>query len=146
MGRALRRHRGETRASERIPLCATLRLTTLDGRAVAPLARCTEIGLGGLRATAACGLPPGTRVIATVELASGRSFRMHGRVVWCRTTLHPALLGTPRGMDDDALFGVAFEEPSPDALLPVARLFVAREAERRRARVLRRRRGRVLHA
>jgi hypothetical protein len=41
-------------------------------------------------------------------------------------------------MEDDALFGIAFDNLDPEALLPIARLIVARQGERRRARRLRR--------
>ena len=53
MGRALRQHRTDTRASARLPLCAPVQLTTDEGKPVAPLSRCIEIGLGGLRIAAA---------------------------------------------------------------------------------------------
>lgn len=146
MTRAIRQHRTNPRASERIPLFARLEITTLDGKPLAPLSRCTNIGIGGLRATAALGLTPGTAVHVAVELPTGRVFEGRGRVAWCRTTVHPALFGSPRGMDDDALFGIAFDDPSPDALLPIARLLVARQDERRRARRIRRRHGLAIHA
>ena len=60
MHTTIRQRRYPGRASERIPLHARLHLTTTDGKPVAPLGRCTNISLGGLRVTAAEGLPPGT--------------------------------------------------------------------------------------
>ena len=146
MGRALRRHRTDTRTSERLPLHAAVHLTTDDGKPVAPLARCTEIGLGGLRVSAAEGLAPGARVHVALRLPSGRAFEIEGRVAWSRQTLHPALFGSPRGRDDDADFGIAFDATTPEAMLPVARLFVARDRERQRARRLRRLHGLPIHA
>lgn len=146
MARAIRQHRANSRNSERIPICARLHIETLDGKPVTPLARCTNIGMGGLRGSAASGLTPHTRVQFSVELPYGRIFEGRGRVAWCRTTLHPALLGTPRGMEDDALFGIAFDDFSPEQLLPVARLLVARQDQRRRARRIRRLRGFSIHA
>jgi hypothetical protein len=134
MARAIRQHRRASRASERIPLYAPLQLTSLDGKPIAPLSRCTNIGIGGLRGCAASGMAPGTRVSVAVQLPSGRVFEARGHVAWAKTTLHHALFGTPRGMDDDALFGIQFDDPSPDDLLPIARLLVARDQQRRRAR------------
>jgi len=121
-------------------------LKTLDGKPVAPLSRCTNIGIGGLRGCAAVGITPGTRVLLAVELPYGRIFEGSGRIAWCRTTLHPAILGSPRGMDDDALFGIAFDGLSPEQLLPVARLLASREDQVRRARRIRRRYGFAIHA
>ena len=139
-------HRSNARASERIPLSARLSVTTLDGKPVAPLSRCTNIGMGGLRGCAALGLRPGTPVHFVVELPSGCVFRGCGRIAWCRTTLHPELFGSPRGMDDDAVFGIAFEHFTPEDMLPVARLLVARQDQRRRARRIRRLHGISNHA
>jgi hypothetical protein len=146
MGRAVRRNRASTRTSERVALYARLQVTSVDGKLLAPLSTCTNIGIGGLRGSAGQGISPGTRVIVAVELPSGRVFEGSGHVAWSKLTLHPALFGTPRGRDDDALFGIAFDDLSPDELLPIARLLVAREAERRRARNLRRRTGLPIHA
>ena len=123
---------------ERIRLHTTLRLTTPDGKRVAPFARCTNIGLGGLRVTAAQGLPPLSLVDIELRLPSGRLFRTRGHVAWLRLTLHPSVLGTPRGRDDDAVFGIAFDDTSTQTLLPIARLLVARDDERRRASRIRR--------
>jgi hypothetical protein len=133
-----RQHRYPGHRGERIPLHARLHLVTIDGKPVAPLGRCTNIGLGGLRVAAAEGLPPGTVLQIELQLPSGRWFRGRGRVAWLMTTLHPRLLGTPTGKDDDAKFGIAFNDMSPETLLPIARLLAARDAERRRARRIRR--------
>lgn len=146
MPRALRSHRNPRRTAERIPLHARLQLRTVDGKPVAPLSRCTNIGLGGLRVSAAEGLAPGTPVQVSLKLPSGRLFETHGHVAWSRTTLHPSILGTPRGNDDDASFGIAFDDVSTQALLPIARLLVARDGERRRARRIRRLHGLPIHA
>ena len=56
-----RQRRNPGHSGERIPLHARLHLTTVDGKPVAPLGRCTNISLGGLRVTAAEGLPPRNR-------------------------------------------------------------------------------------
>ena len=133
------------RRGERVSLHARLRLTTMDGKPIAPLARCIDIGLGGLRVAAAEGPSPGTRLRLELRLPSGRIFRSDGEVAWAKTTLHPRLLGTPTGRDDDACFGIRFTERSTQDLLPVARLLVAREAERRRARHIRRLHGLGIH-
>jgi hypothetical protein len=140
------RDRNIGQRGERIPLHARLRLTTPDGKAVAPLARCTNIGLGGMRVTAAEGLPPQSIVEVEVRLPSGRLFQTRGHVVWLKTTLHPSLLGTPRGRDDDASFGIAFDDLSTQSLMPIARMLVAREDERRRARRIRRLHAIPFHA
>lgn len=141
-----RQNRISDRSAERIRLHARIHLTTLDGKPVAPLSRCTNISLGGLRATAAEGIRPGTVVQIDLQLPSGRSFQTRGRVAWLMTTLHPRLLGTPTGRDDDASFGIAFDDVSTQNMLPVARLFVAREDERRRARRIRRLHNLPIHA
>jgi len=134
------------RTSERIPMHARIQLRTADGKPAAPLARCTNVGLGGVRVVAAEGLAPGTCVTLDLQLPNGRTFRTQGRIAWLMTTLRPSLLGTPAGRDDDAIFGVAFEDASTEALLPIACLFAAREAERRRARRIRRRHSVWIHA
>ena len=141
-----RQPRHAMRSGERIPFHAPLQVATLCGRRVAPLARCTNLGLGGLRVAAAEGVEPGTRVDIELRLPSGRWLRLRGRVVWLRTTLHPVLLGTPTGRDDDACFGVAFEQTSAEERLPIARLLIAWEAEKRRARRIRRLHVRRIHA
>jgi len=125
------------RGEERIALHARLQLTTLDGKPVAPLGRCTNVSLGGLRATAAEGVAPGTALLIELRLPTGRMFRTHGRVAWLKTTVHPSLLSTPKGRDDDAEFGLAFDGISTESLMPIASLFVARHAERRRAHRIR---------
>ena len=141
MGRALRRHRSEGRSTDRIPFHALVHITTEDGKPAAPLARCTEIGLGGLRISAAEGLPPQTRVHISMRLSSGRLFTAAGHIAWSKQTIHPSLFGTPTGRDDDALFGIAFDNQSPEDLLPITGLFDARDRERQRARRIRRRNG-----
>ena len=125
------------RRAARIPLHARLQLTTLEGKPVAPLCRCTNVSLGGIRVTAAEGLKPGTLLQIELRLPSGRIFQTRGRVAWLKTTLHPSLLSTPTGRDDDASFGLAFDGASTQMLLPIASLYVARIAERRRARRIR---------
>ncbi len=146
MARAFRQNPANSRFGVRIPLFARLSLTTLDGKPVAPLSRCTNIGIGGIRCTAAEGVAPGTNLFLAIELPSGHVFKGNGHVAWCKTTLHPALFGSPRGFDDDALFGIAFDGLSPDLLLPIARLLVAKQDERRRARRILRRHGFAIHA
>ncbi len=146
MARAIRQHHADPRSGERIPLFARLSLTTLDGKPVAPLSRCTNIGIGGILCTAAVGVAPGTNLLLAVELPTGCVFQGNGHVAWCKTTLHPALFGSPRGFDDDALFGIAFDGLSPDLLLPIARLLMAKQDERRRARRILRRHGFAIHA
>jgi hypothetical protein len=118
----------------------------LLGQPVAPLSRCLDIGLGGVRGVAARGVAPGTAVEIELRLPSGREFRCRGRVAWSKWTLHPELLGTPRGNDDDASFGIAFDHVSTQDLLPIARLLVARDDERRRVRRIRRLHGLPIHA
>ncbi len=137
MARTIRQHRRSPRTSERVPLHARLQITSFDGKPIAPLSRCTKIGIGGLQGCAASGVPPGTRVLVAVQLPSGRVFEARGQVAWAKTTLHPALFGTPRGRDDDALFGIKFDDLSPDDLLPIARLLAARDRQLRRARQIR---------
>ena len=134
MNRTAQQDRIPGRGGERIPLHARLQLTTLDGKPIAPLGRCINISLGGLRVAAAEGVPLGTAVQIELRLPSGRSFRSRGHVAWLMTTLHPRLLGTPTGRDDDASFGIAFDDVSTQTLLPIARMLVARDAERRRSR------------
>ncbi len=146
MGRAIRQQRNDTRQGERISLHAKLSLRTLDGKPTAPLSRCTNIGLGGLRVSAAEGLPPGTPVRIELLLPSRRIFASLGRIAWSKQTLHLSLFGLPRGRDDDAHFGIAFDGTSPESLIPIARLFSARDDERARARRIRRLRGYSIHA
>ena len=62
------------------------------------------------------------------------------------TTLRPSLFGTPTGRNDDASFGIAFDNISTEDLLPIARLLSARENERRHARRIRRLRHLRIHA
>jgi len=141
-----RQKRISDRGAERIRLHARLHLTTLDGKPIAPLCRCTNISLGGLRVSAAEGVPPGTIVQVELQLPYGRCFRTRGRIAWLVRTLHPRLLGTPTGRDDDASFGIAFDDLTTESLLPIARLFVARDDERRRATRIRRLHNLAIHA
>ena len=146
MGRALRKHRNDSRRGDRTPLHTRLLVATSDGQPAVASARCTDIGLGGLRAAAAQGLQPGTPVRIEFRLPSGRIFASRGHVAWCHQTLHPSLFGAHRGRDDDAIFGIAFDGTSPEDLLPIARLLSAREQENLRARRIRRIHGLPIHA
>lgn len=146
MSRGVRTQRNRSRTGERIRLWAPIRLTREDGQRVSPEASCTEIGLGGLRVVAAEALGPGTRVRFSLRLPFGGLFERRGRVVWSRQTLHPSLFGATRGHEDDGDFGIAFDPGPPESLLPIARLFAARDGERRRARRIRRRLGWPIHA
>jgi len=146
MKRTTRNTRTRSQREERIPLHARLQLRTLDGKPVAPLGRCTNISLGGLRVTAAEGVSPGTPVEIELKLPTGSTFHARGRVAWSMMTLHPSLFGSPTGRDDDARFGVAFDEESKRDLLPIARLLVARQDEKRRARRIRRLHVMRIHA
>ena len=146
MASALRRPCFDTRRTERVALRAHLRVRDADGRSIAPLARCLDIGLGGLRAVAASGPAPGAEVVVELRLASGRRLAIAGCVAWTRETLHLPLFGAPRGSDDDAVFGITFHEEDPAALLPIARLLAVRHDERRRARRVQALRGAVIHA
>jgi hypothetical protein len=141
MSQATRPPPDVVRSGERIPCHGRLRVWTASGESLAPLGRCLDIGLGGLRGVASHGIAPGTVVALEVRLPTGRTFRSDGRVAWSKTTLHPALLGSPRGNGEDAIFGIAFERVSTEDLLPIARLLVARRDERRRARRIRRLHG-----
>ena len=146
MATGLRRHRTDSRRCERLRVHAAVQLTTDDGKPAAPLARCVEVGMGGIRITAAEGLTPGTRVHVTLCMPRGARVEVDGRVAWSRQTIHPALFGAPRGGDDDAQLGIAFDRSHEDRLLPIARLFAARERERIRARRIRRLHGLPIHA
>jgi len=130
------------RSGDRMPLHTRIVLSSEDG---ALLLRggavCTNIGLGGLCVRAAEALDPGTAVQVELRLLGGRVFTTRGRVCWSRVTLHPALLGTPKGTPDDACFGIRFDGASTQDLLPIARLMVAREDSRRRTRRIRRLHG-----
>lgn len=129
------------RGGDRVPLCARIVLTAEDGRLLLDGATCTNIGLGGLCVRAAQGIDPGTPLQLELRLFAGRSFQCRGHVCWSRVTLHPALLGTPKGTSEDASFGICFDGASTQDLLPIARLMVAREDSRRRARRIRRLHG-----
>jgi len=144
--RTLKRIDRTSRAGDRMRLHAGLSLSTLDGQPVAPFARCTEIGLGGLRASAAEGCSPGTDLWLELRLPAGGHFATRGRVAWSKQTLHPPMFGSPRGRDDDAIFGIAFAPGSPQDFIPIARLFAARDHELRRARRIRRLHGYPIHA
>ena len=129
------------RGGDRVPLCARIVLTAEDGRLLLDGATCTNIGLGGLCVRATAALRPGTPVRVELRLAGDRAFACVGTVCWSKITLHPPLLGTPKGIPDDACFGVRFDGASTQDLLPIARLMVAREDARRRARRRRRLHG-----
>lgn len=146
MDDTIQQHRIRRRSGQRIPLQAQLQITTLDGKPIAPLSCCRNIGLGGLSGTAAEGIPPGTAVQIALRLPSGRTFQARGRVAWSMTTLRPSLLSTPRGTNDDARFGIAFDDALTQSLLPIAQLLVARDAERQRANRIRRLRLLPIHA
>jgi hypothetical protein len=146
MSTAFRTQRIETRRSERIRVHASIQLSTTDGVPLAPLARCTEIGLGGVRVRTTRALAPGTSVRLSVRLPRGLRFEIAGRVAWSRQTIHPALFGAPGACDDDAEFGIAFAPTGAEQLLPIARLFAARDSERRRAHRIRRLHGLPIRA
>ena len=139
MSSTIRTNRTDSRRSERMALYARIQVTTDDGKPTSPFAICTEIGLGGLRVSAEEGLPPGTRIQLAVRLPSEQIFESTGWVEWSRQTLHPTLFASPRGKVDAAEFGIVFDRRQPEELLPIARLFSARERERLRARRIRRR-------
>jgi hypothetical protein len=129
------------RGGDRVPLFTRIVLSADDGRLLLDGATCINIGLGGLCVRAAQGLDPGTSLTLELRLVGGRSFRCRGHVCWSRITLHPELLGTPKGTPEDASFGICFDGASTQDLLPIARLMVAREDSRRRARRIRRLHG-----
>jgi hypothetical protein len=129
------------REGDRVSLSTRILLTGEDGVPLLEGAVCTNIGLGGVCVRAAQGIDPGTALRLELRLFGGRSFTCLGHVCWSRVTLHPALLGTPKGMPDDARFGICFDGASTQDLLPIARLLVAREDARRRARRIRRLHG-----
>lgn len=141
MGRATGDGQASRRSGDRMPLYTRITLRAQDGQPLVPDAICTNIGLGGLCIRASEALAPGTVVSLELRLAGGRRFATVGRVRWSRVTLHPALLGTPRGGPEDACFGVRFDGASTQDLLPIARSLVAREDARRRARRIRRLHG-----
>jgi hypothetical protein len=141
MRKATRRAPRSTRNGERITWHAPLVLHDAQDHPLALEAETRDIGLGGVRVVAARALAPGTRVRLALRLASGRLFESRGHVAWARTTLHPCLLGSPKGIRDDALFGVAFDGLSTEALLPIARLLVARQDQKRRVRRIQRLHG-----
>ena len=115
-------------AVERISLRTRMRIETLAGERLAPLAECREIGLSGLRATAAEGIPPGTEVHLQIDLPAGRRFETQGWVTGCCTTLHLAPFGSRRGFEDDATFEIEFSERDPETLWPIATLLVNRRS------------------
>jgi hypothetical protein len=121
-----------------VPLQTRISIIGEDGDSLLAEAICTNIGLGGLCVRAEAALSPGTVVHVELRLGGGRPFASQGHVCWSKLTLHPALFGTPRGMPDDACFGICFEGLSTQDLLPIARLMVAREDSRRRAQRIRR--------
>lgn len=105
---------------ERVSLRARLRIETLEGQLIATSAECVEIGLKGLRATAAQGIVPGTPVQLALKLPSGIPIEIGGRVSRCCTTLHLAPFGTPRGFEDDAMFEIEFDDCDSESLWPIA--------------------------
>lgn len=129
------------RGGERVPLATRIRVTDRSGRSLLEDALCANIGLGGLCIRASHALETGTIVCIEVGLFGGRSFACTGHVCWSKLTLHPALFGTPKGTAEDATVGIAFDAVSTQDLLPIARLLVAREDARRRARRIRRLHG-----
>jgi len=141
MRHAMRPEPGSTRGGERIAWHAPVLL--YDGPELSSRleAETRDIGLGGIRVRAARALTPGTPVRLAFRLPSGRRFESHGRVAWSRTTLHPPVLGSPKGIRDDALFGIAFDALSTEAALPIARLLVARQDQSRRLRRIQRLHG-----
>ena len=138
---AMRPEPPSTRNGERIAWHAPLLLHDAQGGPLALEAETRDIGLGGVRVTATRALAPGTRVRLAVRLPSGRLFESRGHVAWARTTLHSGLLGSPKGSRDDALFGVAFDGLSTEALLPIARLLVAHQRQKQRVRRIQRLHG-----
>lgn len=132
------------RGGDRVPLALQIEIRDARGERLLDEAICTNIGLGGLCVRAPDAIAPGTRVEIALRLFSGRPFACTGHVCWSKVTLHPALFGTPKGTPEDASFGIAFDGVSTQDLLPIARLLVAREDARRRARRLRRIHG--IHA
>lgn len=141
MAQAIRGIKSSKRGGDRIPLHTRIALRDDTGRPIAAGAMCTNIGLGGVCVRAAAGIDPGTRVRVELRLAGGRLFASEGHVCWSKVTLYPALLTTPKGTADDAWFGISFDGVSTQDLLPIARLLVAREDSRRRARRIRRLHG-----
>ena len=129
------------RGGDRVSLSSSILLTGVDGMPLLDGAVCTNIGLGGVCVRAPQGIDPGTALRLELRLFGGRTFTCLGHVCWSRVTLHPALLGTPKGMPDDARFGICFDGASTQDLLPIARLMVAREDARRSARRIRRLHG-----
>lgn len=132
---------GSTRGGERIAWHSPVLLHDAQNSTLPLEAETRDIGLGGLRVIAARAPAPGTRVRVALRLPSGRLFESRGHIAWARTTLHPPLLGSPKGIRDDALFGIAFDGLSTEALLPIARLLVARQDQKRRVRRIQRLHG-----
>ena len=141
MAFAFREKSGSKRDGDRVPLATRIAIAGPDGRLLLDEAVCSNIGLGGLCVRSATVLRPGTDVRVTLRLAGDRTFVCDGTVCWSKITLHPALLGTPKGIPDDGCFGIRFDGASTQDLLPIARLLVAREDARRRGRRLRRLHG-----
>ncbi|MBK7947180.1 MAG: PilZ domain-containing protein [Deltaproteobacteria bacterium] len=141
MAFAIQEKTSSRRGGDRVPLAARIAIAGRDGRPLLEAALCTNIGLGGLCVHATEVLAPGTPVRIEIRLTGDRAFACEGTVCWSKITLHPALLGTPKGIPDDGCFGVRFDGASTQDLLPIARLMVAREDARRRARRMRRLHG-----
>ena len=141
MAFAIQEKTGSRRGGDRVPLATRIVITGCDGRPLLEEAVCSNIGLGGLCVRATAALRPGTPVRVELRLAGDRAFACVGTVCWSKITLHPPLLGTPKGIPDDGCFGIRFDAASTQDLLPIARLMVAREDARRRARRIRRLHG-----
>lgn len=141
MAFAIQEKTSSRRGGDRVSLSARIAIAGRDGQPLLDDALCTNIGLGGLCIRATEVLAPGTPVRIEIRLTGDRAFACEGTVCWSKITLHPALLGTPKGIPDDGCFGVRFDGASTQDLLPIARLMVAREDARRRARRMRRLHG-----
>jgi hypothetical protein len=141
MAFAIQEKTSSRRGGDRVPLATRIVIAGRDGQPLLGDALCTNIGLGGLCVHATEVLSPGTPVRVEIRLTGDRAFACEGTVCWSKITLHPALLGTPKGIPDDGCFGIRFDGASTQDLLPIARLMVAREDARRRARRMRRLHG-----
>ncbi|MBY0399380.1 PilZ domain-containing protein [Myxococcota bacterium] len=141
MAFAIQEKTSSRRSGDRVPIASRIAIAGRDGTPLLEEAVCSNTGLGGLCVRAIAVLDPGTPVRVELRLAGERSFVCEGTVCWSKITLHPALLATPKGSPDEACFGIRFDGASTQDLLPIARLLVAREDARRRARRMRRLQG-----